>query len=800
MSNGDTAKTLNDDRQDHPDFVLICHEMGRTAKIINSILLILLLSASAAWVVLMSGLPRIDGAMPVAGIRQGAAITRDSLGVPRITARSPADAYFALGWAHAQDRMWQMEMQRRIGAGRLAEIVGEPGLANDRFMRTLGLYGLAERAFPKLDETTRDALTAYAAGINAWMTENSYRLPLEYAVLGLTPEPWRPADSIVWQKVMGLQLAGNWHDDVLRGQLSRKLDPKRVQELFPAYPQDAPVTLSPDGGRALLEAEPTAAKPMPASNIWVVGGSRTDTGKPMLANDPHLAFRAPILWYLAEIDAPGLRLSGATVPGIPFHLVAHNRRIAWGITATQADTVDLFVEKPVGANAYKTPDGSKPFLSRDDVIRVKGAADVGITIRESRHGPIISDLVAKEVAGPGEVVAFASTVLAEGDLSMQALLRLNLAKDWNGFVAALKNLQAPVLNLGYADTDGNIGFYTAGQIPIRKSGNGMAPARGWTGEGDWTGWVPFAKLPQSYNPRSGVLVNANNKVTGDKYPYLLTATWPEGYRAQRIQDLLETHKPVALADMSAIQGDALSLQAVELKDLLTGLDFKSKPSRDAAHLVAEWNGRADRTRPEPLIFAAWLNRLNRAIFADELKELFDAMGPPRAQALVEVLTRRRYWCDDISTPEPESCEDLIERSLDLAVKDLSETWGPDMSKWTWGAAHRASFGSAILGRVPVLKHFANLEIASDGDDYTVSRGTYLPDAKATSFPQVHGAGLRAVFDLGDLANSRFVISTGQSGHPLSRHYADMMEAWRDNRLIWPPQEGGTSVFTLEHGK
>ncbi|MDO8606286.1 MAG: penicillin acylase family protein [Phaeospirillum sp.] len=793
MSNGNAAA-------EQPDPPLIGHEMGRATKIINTVLLIVLLTVSVAWVVLMSNLPRVDGTIVLSGIRQGASISRDSLGVPRITARSPTDAYFALGWTHAQDRMWQMELQRRAGAGRLAEIVGEPGLANDRFMRTLGIYGLAERAFPKLDEASRSALTAYAEGVNAWIANNRYRLPLEYIALGFRPEPWKAADSMVWQKMMALQLAGNWHDDVLRGQLGRSLDPKRVQELFPGYPQDAPVTLSPDGGRALLDAQPTAASPMPASNIWVVGGSRTDTGKPMLANDPHLALRAPVLWYLAEIEAPGLTLSGATVPGVPFHIVAHNRRIAWGITATQADTIDLFVEKLVGTDAYKAPGGAKPFLNRDEVIRVKDAADVTMTVRESRHGPILSDLIAKDVAGPGEVVAFASSLLTEGDLGMQALHRLNLAADWTGFVAAVKDLQAPVLNLGYADSSGNIGFYTAGLVPIRKAGNGMTPARGWTGEGDWTGWVPFAKMPQSYNPRSGVLVNANNKVTPDKYPHLITATWSDGYRAQRIRDLLEAKKPLTLADMSAIQGDALSLQAVELKDLLTGLDFKSKPSRDAAHLVAEWNGRADHTRPEPLIFAAWFNRLNRVILADELKERFDSLGSPRAQTLVEILTRRRHWCDDISTPEPESCEDQIERSLDLAVKDLSETWGPDMGKWTWGAAHQAGFDSAILGKVPVLKHFANLEIPSDGDEFTIARGTYRPDAKATSFTQTHGPGLRAVFDLGNLANSRFVIATGQSGHPLSRHYSDMIEAWRDNRLIWPTQGTARTALILEHGR
>ena len=800
MSDGDKAKNESDPRQGPDAAFVIGGQMGMRSKIINAVLLLLVLGLSVSWVVLMSGLPRIEGVMPLSGIRQSATIARDSLGVPHITARNQADAYFALGWAHAQDRMWQMETQRRAGAGRLAELVGEPGLASDRFMRTLGLYGLAQRAFPKLDETTRSALTSYTEGVNAWMTANRHRLPLEFVVLGVRPEPWTPADSIVWQKLMALQLAGNWHDDVLRGQLGRILDSKRIQELFPAYPMDAPVTLSAEAGRALLDAEPSLVKPMPASNLWVVSGARTETGKPFLANDPHLAFRAPILWYLAEIEAPGLTLTGATVPGVPFHLVAHNRSIAWGITATQADTTDLFVEKLVGPESYKAPDGTKRFKSRDEIIRVKGGADVTITIRESRHGPIISDLIAKDLAGPAEAVAFSSTALVEGDLGMQGLQRLNTAKDWKAFSAAIKDLQAPVLNFGYADTSGNTGFYTAGLIPIRKSGNGTVPARGWTGEGDWTGWIPFTKLPQSYNPRSGPLINANNKVTDEKYPYLITATWPDGYRAQRIRDLLDTPKALTMAQMSEMQGDTMSLQAVELKDMLTGLDFKAPRSREAARLLAEWNGRADRNRPEPLIFAAWMERLNRAVFADELKDLYPSLGGPRAQALFEALTRRRYWCDDIATPEPESCEEQIERSLDQTIADLSARWGPDMSKWRWGAAHRAVFDNAVLGQVPVLSHFANLEMASDGDDYSVSRGTYRADAKATSFPHIHGPGLRVVFDLGNLANSRFVLATGQSGHPLSRHYADMMEAWRNNQLVWPVQTSGRAQLILDHQK
>lgn len=797
MSTGnDGGAPVSSPLQPPPGTAHYGQEMSRLAIALHSLILFVVLAAAAAWVVLMSSLPRLDGTLPTDGIHQGATIARDRLGVPKITAKSTDDAYFALGWVHAQDRMWQMELQRRVGAGRLAEMVGEAGLANDRFMRTLGLYRRAEASFDHLGETTRTALLSYGAGINAWIRQHRLRLPLEYLLLGVHPEPWRPADSLVWQKLMALQLAGDWREDILRGQLAGSLDPKRMQELFPPYPADAPVTLTIDGGRAMLNAIPDEARPRPASNIWIAAGGRTASGKPLLANDPHLGFRAPVLWYLAEMEAPGLFVRGATVPGVPFHIIAHNRSIAWGFTATQADTIDLFVEKLVGPDSYKTPEGTRPLVSRDEVIRVKDRPDTILKVRETRHGPVISDLAGKDLAGPGEVVAMAATLLATPDLGLQGLHRLNTAGDWTGFVAAVKDLQAPVLNIGYADVTGSTGFYTAGRVPIRKSGNGTVPARGWTSEGDWIGQVPFAKLPQARNPRSGLLINANNKVVGDKYPHLLTANWHDGYRAQRIRDLLDTDRKLTLADMSAAQGDSLSLQAVEMKDLLAAQDFKSKRTQEAARLISEWDGTAARDRPEPLIYAAWVNRLYRAIFADEVKEHFESMAGLRPQPLLQVLTRRRHWCDDVATPDPEGCEDLIERSLTQAVADLSATWGADMTGWAWGKAHPARFENPVLGRVPWLDRLANLEVSSDGDDFTVARGAYRIDDGLTRFPQHHGAGLRVVFDLADLANSRFVIATGQSGHPLSRHYASMLEAWRDNRLIWPAGEGGRSILTL----
>ncbi|WP_235062839.1 penicillin acylase family protein [Paramagnetospirillum caucaseum] len=797
------AATKNKTAGDKPgaqDYAHIGDTMSVWAKVANATALVLLLGLSALFVVAMGSLPRIDGRHPVSGIHLKTTITRDSVGIPTIVAETRHDAYFTMGWVHAQDRMWQMEAQRRLGAGRLAEVVGEPGLASDRYMRTLGLYRAAERSLGALSEQTRSALQSYADGVNAWMAYNIHRLPPEFTILGLRPEPWTPADSMVWQKIMAMTLTGNWHDDILRAQLARRMEPKRLAELFPAYPADAPVTLSAEGGKALLDSMPDSMRPTPASNVWVVAGSRTKSGKPLLAGDPHLAFRAPILWYLAELEAPGLKLAGATVPGLPFHLIGHNGRIAWSFTATQADTVDLFVEKLAGDGAYRAADGNRPFLIRTETIRVKGKPDEVLNVRETRHGPVISDLLAQDIAGKDEVIALSATALGHGDTSVQALLLLNQATDWGGFTKAVREVQAPVLNVAYADTSGNTGFFTAGRIPVRKSGNGTVPVRGWTGEGDWTGWVPAAKLPQSLNPKSGVMVNANNKVAGDKYPYLISATWAEGYRAARIRDLLGERRDLTMDDMMAIQADSVSLQAVELKDLLTGIEFKDQRSREAAQRIADWDGKADRDRAEPLIFAAWINRLNRAILADELKESFQAFERVRPQVLVDILTRRRHWCDGIDTPEAESCDDLIERSLDQSLAELDAAWGKDMRKWRWGAAHPARFEHPLLGKIPLLGGMADLQVPADGDDFTVSRAAYRIEDNATRFPQIHGAGLRAVFDLSDLADSRFVIATGQSGNPLSRHYADMLPAWSVNRLYRFGQDSKRSVLILERGR
>jgi len=785
-----------DDRASAPELSLFAPEMSVWAKIANAIVLLVLASLAVCFVWVMSSLPRIEGRFPIKGLELPATVTRATAGVPHVTARSVRDAYFAVGWTHAQDRLWQMEMQRRVAAGRLSEVVGEAGLDSDRFMRTLDLRNLAETSLDKLDKPTRDLLQAYSDGINAWLSDHWHRLPPEFIALRLRPEPWSPADSLAIGRVLSLQLTNDWQSEILRGKLAARLDARRMGELWPGVPADAPTTLGAATADTLLAALPDSGRPHLASNVWALSGAHTASGKPILANDPHLGLQAPVQWYLISIEAPGLNLSGATIPGIPFHLVGHNGRIAWGTTTTHADSVDLFIEKLAGDDGYQTPQGVARFTIRDEIIKVKGGADVALRVRSTRHGPVISDLPARGIAGPDQVVALRAAALEPEDLTAQALFRLNRAIDWRGFTAALRDFHSPVQNFAYADTSGVIGFATAGRVPVRKGGSGAVPVRGWTGEGDWIGWIPPEKLPQQLNPKSGRVINANNAVAGDRYPFQITSEWPEAWRAQRLSDALSGRDGWTVEDTQALQLDSLSLAALELKELLDVPTTADPRTQEAARLIAAWDGRMDRNRPEPLIFAAWMDQLWRDILADELGDDFRAFRRPHAGTLIGILTKARHWCDDVTTPEAESCEQIGARALDRALTTLTARHGPAMTGWRWGADHRAIFEHPLLRRLPVLDKLTGAAIETDGGDFTVNRGTYLPD----SFRHVHGPGLRAVFDLSNLANSRFIIATGQSGNPLSRHYDDMMTAWRDNLGITMGRvQDSTAVLRLEPG-
>jgi penicillin amidase len=750
------------------------------------------LAVAGGWLWLRTGLPSDGRAIAVDGPSAPVEILRDENAVPHVFAGSDHDAYFALGWLHAEDRLFQMEMQRRVGAGRLAEVIGEAGLRTDRYMRTLGIYRQAETSYDAMAPEIRDALDAYAAGVNAWLAQRPGPLPLEFQVLRFAPEPWRPADSIVWGKLMALQLSGNSRAELRRARLLQRLDPAQVDDLHPAYPDGAPVTLSAALGG--LDFERWAGVSLPdlgpdkASNVWVLSADRTATGAPILVNDPHLALNAPILWYLARIEAPGLSLTGATVPGVPFHLLGHNGTIAWGLTTTGTDVQDLFVERldPADAGRYLTPEGAVPFETREETIRIAGGGEERLTVRSTRHGPVISDVedAAAGVLPEGHVLSLAFTALSGRDTTAGSLYHVNRARNWDEFRSALRSFIVPQQNFAYADKAGNIGFYTPGLVPVREAGDGTLPSPGWTGEHGWTGFVPFEELPHAYNPPGGSFVNANNRVVGPDYPWLLTTHWDDPFRALRIEERLGTAPPQDLESSEALLADTVDLAARDLLPLLARAETDDPAARDALARLAAWDGRSDRDAAEPLIFNWWLRELNRRLHADELGPLAAEVRGLNPRVVRRMLTERRRWCDDVTTPDvEESCGRVLGASLEATLAALAERHGADPAGWRWGDEHRAPLTNQVIDRIPVLRSLRDLGTETDGSDFTVNRGaTRLSDDEAP-FAHVHGAGYRAVYDLGAPERSLFVIATGQSGNPLSPHYSDFVERWRDGRHV-----------------
>jgi penicillin amidase len=766
--------------------------LGRLARWLGlgllGLSLLLAVVAGGGYLWLRQSLPQIDGEIRVQGLKAPVTVVRDRWAIPHIEAMSLEDAVFALGFVHAQDRLWQMEFQRRVGAGRLAEIVGAAAVPTDAFMRTLGLYRRAAASIEHLSAPTRAWLEAYARGVNAYLATRSGPLPPEFLILRHDRvEPWTPADSLVLLRLMALDLGTNYRSELLRARLSTRLSEQQIADIWPGYSKDAPITLA---------ALPAAAAPFPpagvgsgsgdGSNAWVLAGSRTRTGAPLLANDPHLALQAPGVWYLAQLKTPEQELVGATLPGLPAVVLGHNGALAWGLTNTGADVEDLFIERldPADPGRYLTPDGPAPFTARDESIRVRGAPPVTISVRETRHGPVLSDLMpdAATLFGADRVLALAWTGLAEDDRTADALLALDRARDWSSFVEAASAVGAPMQNILYADKAGHIGFIAPGRVPIRRQGDGRWPVPGWGGEHDWQGWVPPAALPRALDPGDGRLFNANNRIVPETYPYLLTADWEAPYRARRLAELL-AGSDYDLAAFAAIQGDERSPLAEDLLPILLRAPAASPAAAAAIDELKAW----DRVmRPQgraPLLFAAWYRELSRLIQADELGPLFSSFWGVRPEFMAEILTRRQVWCDDRTTPAVETCAEQASRALELALADLARRYGPDRAEWRWGDAHPARMVHAAFGEQPLLAWLFNIEIATGGGDTTINVGHFAPRDEEHPFASVHAAGYRGLYDLADLARSRWIAATGQSGNPLSSHYRDLTPLWAAGEYV-----------------
>ena len=762
-------------------------------------------AVAIGYIYLRQSLPQIRGEIAVQGLIAPVEVLRDAYGVPHVFAQSERDAHFALGFVHAQDRLWQLEMNRRIAAGRLSEVLGPAGLETDRFMRTLGVRRAAQASLEHLDAETKDILEAYAAGINAFLALQPV-LPPEFHLLRARPEPWSAVDSLAWWKMMGWDLGGNWRSELLRMRLSRALRPERVNEFFPPYPGEAspairdlnevyeglerePPRLATQGTNAHSRfSEFLGQEGGGASNSWVVSGARSASGRPVLANDPHLGLSAPAVWYLAHLHAPGLNAIGATLPGIPGILLGRNQHVAWGATNAGADVQDLYIEKLDTAGNYLTPEGTRSFRTLGETIRVKGAPDEKLTVRISRHGPVISDVAraALELTPRGHAMALAWTALAEDDISMQATLRVPRARNRGEFEAALRSLQTPQQAITYADVEGNIALIVAGRVPLRKPENdlkGLAPAPGWDARYDWAGYLPHDALPRAVNPAAGLLVSANHKVTPPGYPHHITLEWQPPYRARRIEELLHAASRHSVRSFAGIQLDPVSPAVRELlPHLLTAIP-RSVAAREALKLLAAWDGSMAGHRPEPLIAIAWWRELAFALYADELGEAFRENWTPRAPFVERALRTGSAWCDDVRSQPPERCEELLADALEKALADLRRRFGEDMASWRWGEAHRAWHRHRPLSRHGLLARFFDVSVASPGDAYSVNVGRSDFSDDAAPYASRHAASYRAIYDLANPEASLFIQSAGQSGNPLSPHYRAFAEPWARGEYV-----------------
>ncbi len=754
-------------------------------------------------------LPDLSGEESVTGLRDEVRLSRSPDGLTYIEAANQSDALFALGYAHAQDRLFQMDTIRRLVSGRLSEVVGPQTIRTDKFFRTLGLYRLAEANLAVLSPEVRRALEDYSAGVNAYLENRSGPLPIGFSLTGHDPEPWQPIDSVAWGRLMALILSANYKEELLCARLLSILPKEKVQQLFPAWPDWAPSAvpvlqaMEKQGLlKEMMEILPWEIGPKLASNAWALSPKRSTTGGTLLAGDPHLPLTAPGDWYLVRIDTPDLTLAGATTPGVPLLIFGHNGTLSWTFTTTYSDTQDLFIEEvdPEDPTRYRTKEGWRDFETRVETLQVAGEDPITFTVRKSYHGPVVSDVVeqAQGLYPDDNVLALSWTALQGDDRTAEGLYRLNRASDVPRAIAALRDLDSPQQTMILADSRGSIALVAPGRVPVRRAGNGLLPVFGAEGAYDWIGEIPYDALPRSIDPESGVLITANNRLVGDEYPYLIAAEWAHPDRSARIAEMLKTKEVWSPEGLREMQLDVLSFGARRLmgRFLKAELPANADPAVD---LLRKWDFRMERQRPEPLIYSAWLRALERKLIADELGEVFVELAQGDSWRVYALLSEDSLWCDDVATEVKETCDMQIADALTQALTELVGEYGDKPGDWRWGEAHLASFDHPVLRFVPLVNAMTAIQIATPGGQDTVNRAgsNYaLPIPRA--FHDRHGPGYRGVYDMADPDASGFIISTGNSGNIFSPYYGNLVERWRDGVLLelldTPPAGSDTLVM------
>ncbi|WP_412563034.1 penicillin acylase family protein [Thalassobius sp. MITS945101] len=765
-------------------------------------------------------LPDYDKELQVAGLSAPLEIVRDNANVPHILGASDADVFFGLGYAHAQDRLWQMMTLRRTVQGRLSEVFGPRTVEIDTLMRRLDLYTLAQESVAQQDARTQMALKAYANGVNARLDEINQsalgRGAPEMFLFNMPVAPWQPADSVAMVKLMALRLTGHVDSEVLRARTSLLINAPRLLDILPDAP-GAGIAALPRYAD-LLDAELprfTETSPLPqhplspftrapfsgASNAWGAAASRSAAGGTLLASDPHMGFAAPGSWYLARLELQQGGVIGATIPGIPAVLSGRSENLGWGITASYLDDQDVYVEalNPENPEEYRTPEGYKPFRTRKTILDVAEAKPVTLTLRWSDNGPVLpasfQDL--GTITPKGHVATVAWTALSTEDRSTSAAVNIMYAQTVQEAIAAGRDMVAPSLNMVLVDGD-QIALKTLGKMPRRNAAHqsrGRMPSPGWIRENRWQGSHSYAANPEFVNPIGGIIGNTNNKVVDRPFPLHVSYDWGDTQRIQRWTRLMQSRQVHTRDSFIETQLDTVSPAARTLLPLIgADLWFTGEAAPDgtperqrqrALALLANWNGEMNEHLPEPLLYAAWVRALQDRLIRDDLGPLADQytqVEPLFIERVYKDVNGASAWCDVIQSAPVESCTDMARLALDDALLWIDERYGQALESLQWGDAHQAAHDHPVLGEVPLLRSFVNIRQSTSGGDHTLMRGL-AAGRGADPFQNIHGAGYRGVYDFADPDSSVFVTATGQSGHFLSRYYDDLGELWRRGEYI-----------------
>ena len=767
---------------------------------------------------LLQSLPQTEGTIKLKGLNSAVKVTRDEYAIAHIEAKTDHDVFFALGYIHAQERIWQMSFMKRTGQGRLSEILGRPSIETDKLMRTLGYYKAAESAVESLDDATRNSLQAYADGVNTWIGEK-HTLPPEFAILGTQPEKWTPADSLVIKKLISFTLGRlNLMAEANYDMLVKELGVSRADDLMPNVNPDKKFNqlgqIAMDTKRdnatdkqalmGILAGQATFPFDGPAegigSNAWVVSGEHTNSGLPLMAGDPHMPVEIPSGWYLVDMKGDRLNVTGATYPGVPVVFMGRNQSISWSITNMLADAMDLYVQRtnPLNANQYEFEGEWVDMEVEDQLIHIKQDSPEILTmpippmkwqVRRTRHGPVISDAEAIfdnpiSLRWPG---------FDKVDRSFKSFLDINYAQDWTSFKTALEDLKIPATNFVYGDVHGDIGLFGAGKLPIRPNSNGRMPVPGWLAKYEWDGYIPFELAPRVLNPKEGYVSNSNNKNHEDDYPHIISNIWSAPYRIDRVNQVLEAQiqsgKKFTNEDFIKLQGDFESLLVDEVLAFLLKLPTKTPEQKEAIEKLKQWDRVVAVDSVANVIYQSWLRHFNNGLWGDDIRgtELFVTRSD-RLQALlinikprfiVKVLNKdpsiKNDWCDVVTTPHQESCEQLALSALDSALDEIDRIVG---SSTPWGEVHNIYYPHQVFTNMEILDSIFDRKLEYGGDRYTVNSGQWVY-IEGRGYQVISSANYRHVIDLADKHKSVFIQNTGQSGNIMSEHYDDYIRPFSE---------------------